>query len=113
MSSRVRVPVMCAPGIVSCIRLIVRRKVDFPQPEGPISAMTLLGSMLIEISLSAWKDPKNADTLSASMRFAMEGIVSLRVLDCSASGDEASNEAQEHHDQNQRKRRGPGAVSEV
>src|SRR6476469_302791 len=34
-----------APGITSCIRLSERRKVDFPQPEGPISAVTARGSM--------------------------------------------------------------------
>ena len=30
---------------VSCMRLRVRRKVDLPQPEGPIRAVTLLAAM--------------------------------------------------------------------
>ena len=34
-----------APGMVSCMRLRVRRKVDFPQPEGPMRAVTDLGSI--------------------------------------------------------------------
>src|SRR5258706_13473020 len=33
-----------APGTSSCIRLSVRRSVDFPQPEGPISAVTVLAT---------------------------------------------------------------------
>ena len=33
-------PVTRAPGIVSCIRLRQRRNVDFPQPDGPMIAVT-------------------------------------------------------------------------
>jgi hypothetical protein len=38
-SSRI-LPSTRAPGMVSFIRLMQRRKVDFPQPEGPIRAVT-------------------------------------------------------------------------
>ena len=34
-----------APGMTSCMRLIDRRNVDFPQPDGPIRAVMLRGSM--------------------------------------------------------------------
>ena len=34
-----------APGSTSCMRLSERRKVDFPQPDGPIRAVMLRGSM--------------------------------------------------------------------
>jgi hypothetical protein len=34
-----------APGSTSCIRFSERRKVDLPQPEGPIRAVMLRGSM--------------------------------------------------------------------
>ena len=33
-----------APGITSCMRLSDRRKVDLPQPDGPMKAVTDLGS---------------------------------------------------------------------
>ena len=32
---------MAAPGMNSCIRFSVRKKVDLPQPEGPIKAVTV------------------------------------------------------------------------
>jgi hypothetical protein len=35
-------PVTRAPVMVSFIRLMQRRKVDLPQPDGPISAVTAL-----------------------------------------------------------------------
>ena len=38
---------MCrAPGISSFIRLIERRKVDLPQPDGPMSAVTARGAIV-------------------------------------------------------------------
>ncbi len=48
---------MWAPGITSCMRLRVRRNVDFPQPEGPMSAVTCLGSMASVTSSTALKPP--------------------------------------------------------
>ena len=36
-----------APGVSSCIRLSERRKVVLPQPEEPISAVTLFGAIVI------------------------------------------------------------------
>src|SRR5271165_6481183 len=38
-------PESAAIGISSCIRLRMRRKVDFPQPDGPIRAVTMPGSI--------------------------------------------------------------------
>ena len=45
------------PGIRSFIRLIVRSSVDFPQPDGPISAVMRRGGTEIEMSLTARNDP--------------------------------------------------------
>ena len=39
---------------VSCMRFSVRRKVDLPQPEGPISAVTCFGGMARLTSWSTW-----------------------------------------------------------
>ena len=46
-----------APGITSCIRLSVRRRVDLPQPDGPMKAVTVRGSTVSETSSTAWKPP--------------------------------------------------------
>ena len=50
-------PCTYAPGITSCIRLSVRRKVDFPQPDGPMNAVTERGSTDISTSATALKSP--------------------------------------------------------
>src|ERR1700722_69320 len=43
--SRLTAPARAALGTSSCIRLRIRKKVDLPQPEGPMRAVTFLGSM--------------------------------------------------------------------
>jgi len=45
------------PGIVSFMRLRQRRYVDFPQPEGPIRAITERSGMLRSTSKSACFSP--------------------------------------------------------
>ncbi len=46
-----------APGVTSCMRLIERSTVDLPQPEGPMNAVTLFGSMVRMTLSTAWKSP--------------------------------------------------------
>jgi len=41
----------------SFIRLRHRRNVDFPQPDGPMSAVTLFSGMSIDTDLMAWSSP--------------------------------------------------------
>ena len=53
-------------GTSSCIRFRIRRNVDFPQPDGPISAVTFPGSMDSEIRSSTLWEPNHALTLVAS-----------------------------------------------
>ena len=43
--------------MTSCIRLSVRSTVDFPQPEGPMNAVTLRGCTESATSDTAWNDP--------------------------------------------------------
>ena len=43
-------PVTVALGMVSFIRLMQRRKVDLPQPEGPMKAVTRFAGMSSETS---------------------------------------------------------------
>ncbi len=44
-------------GIVSFIRFRQRRKVDLPQPEGPMKAVTVRSAMSMSTSLIAWLSP--------------------------------------------------------
>jgi hypothetical protein len=46
-----------ALGIVSFIRFSVRRKVDFPQPDGPMKAVTFSRLTSIETSSIAFLSP--------------------------------------------------------
>ena len=41
----------------SCMRSSARRKVDLPQPDGPISAVTCSDFIASEAFLIAWNDP--------------------------------------------------------
>ena len=43
--------------MTSCIRFSVRRKVDLPQPDGPMKAVTDRASMVIETSSTALNEP--------------------------------------------------------
>ncbi len=45
------------PGVTSCMRLRVRRKVDLPQPDGPMKAVTERGSTDMEMSSMARWEP--------------------------------------------------------
>ena len=55
--SSATLPLTWAPGITSCIRFSVRSSVDLPQPDGPMNAVTVRGSTVIETSCTAWKAP--------------------------------------------------------
>src|SRR5918992_2033897 len=61
-------PVIQPPGVTSCIRLRVRRKVDLPHPEGPIRAWTRLGEKRSETSFTAVKLPYMALSWSVTTR---------------------------------------------
>ena len=57
MPSIATVPSTRAPGITSCMRLMERRNVDLPQPDGPMSAVTERGSMDMLTPATARKSP--------------------------------------------------------
>ena len=46
-------PSTYAPGMTSCMRLSVRRNVDLPQPDGPMNAVTVRGSMIMSTPSTA------------------------------------------------------------
>jgi hypothetical protein len=56
-SSMVSRPSMRALGSTSCMRLTDRRKVDLPQPDGPMRAVIVLGSTVIETLSIALNEP--------------------------------------------------------
>ena len=57
MPSSVTSPSARAPGISSCIRLMQRTSVDFPQPDGPIIAVTLFAAKSRSTPLMASPSP--------------------------------------------------------
>src|SRR3954447_23068576 len=59
-------PVIQPPSESSCMRLRVRRKVDLPQPDGPISAWTRLLEKPSETPFTAVNLPYIAVSLSVS-----------------------------------------------
>jgi hypothetical protein len=56
-SSMVSRPSIRVPGSTSCMRLTDRRNVDLPQPDGPIRAVIVFGSTVIEMPSIALKEP--------------------------------------------------------
>src|SRR5438445_9696067 len=96
-----------APATTSCSRLSDRRNVDLPQPEGPMMAVTCLGSTVMLTSARARNEPNQALRPSTSMRLAIAGSRSGKPV---AAGQEAGDDGEQEHDEDQRKGTGPGPV---
>ena len=116
-------PVARAPGIVSCMRLRHRKNVDFPHPEGPITAVTFLSSSESVTPRMACTGPKYALSSCASRRDRDVGATSAvsrsvtgaavptTSVDHSAeagAGREAGREAEEEDERDEDERSGPG-----
>ncbi|CAB4961523.1 unannotated protein [freshwater metagenome] len=78
-------PAIDADGIISCMRLRMRRNVDLPQPDGPISAVTLPAGMSSDTRSSTLCVPNQAEMLRACRPASALGTVP--VADC--TGGEA------------------------
>ncbi len=50
-------PEVWVPSMRSFMRFMQRRKVDLPQPEGPMKAVMLLGATSMVTPERAWKSP--------------------------------------------------------
>ena len=61
-------PASLAPATDSCIRLRIRRNVDFPHPDGPMSAVTVAAGIDSETSSRTRLSPNQAETPTASSR---------------------------------------------
>src|ERR1039458_7923430 len=73
-------PSMRASGLSSCIRLMARRKVDLPQPLGPMMAVTARAAMSSETFLTAAFLPKMTDRLRTVRAGTVEDFASVAVF---------------------------------
>src|SRR5436309_15829467 len=105
-SSRSTLPWTVAPGMTSCMRLSERRNVDLPQPDGPMKAVTVLGSMVKVTPSTATLLPYDAVRPSTSNRLA---ICSFRpLLDESVpTREQARTDVQDDNHCNEREGPGP------
>src|SRR3954463_12954336 len=112
----------------SCIRFRARRKVDFPHPDGPISACTRLGGKLSDTDLTAVKLPYMAESLSVTMRGCRAvscsrqgGVARLKAcpersegvssaIEAEAAYGNAGSQAQDEDHKNQYQSGGPGIL---
>ena len=68
MPSMRTVPASDALGTSSCMRLRIRRNVDLPHPDGPISAVTWFAFISSETRSSTLWSPNHALTFSVDER---------------------------------------------
>src|SRR6185312_14364182 len=104
----------------SCIRFRVRKKVDLPHPDGPISACTRLGAKLSDTDFTAVNLPYMADSFSVTIRGRavsgsgrVAGAARLKVssaIEAEAAYGKASSQAQEENNQDQHQSGGPGVL---
>src|ERR1700722_5925115 len=103
-------PSMRASGFNSCIRLSARRKVDLPQPLGPMMAVTALAVTSSETSLTAARLPKKTERLrtikAASELFWVVAMKSNLVLETVAR-QKAHADVDGQHEQKQHERARP------
>src|SRR6185436_18365399 len=96
-------PVIQPPSTNSCMRLSVRRKVDFPQPDGPIRACTWFDANDSVALFTAVVLPYIAVSLSVSIRALSSATGQLTPRD-----SEPGTDAEHQHDEDQHQGRGPG-----
>src|SRR5947209_20336036 len=97
-------PFTVALGMVSCMRLRQRTKVDLPQPEGPMMAVTWRAGISRVISWSAWVVPNQA--LSSCTR--MPGSMLAGPLEHAPAGCEPYKNDGSHNGDDQDQRSSPG-----
>src|SRR6266851_5602380 len=92
------VPVTQPPSESSCMRLRQRRKVVLPQPEGPITAVTVCAGNRIDTSFTTARRPYRAvsRTASSCSRASAGGAM---VLPDGRAGGEGEREHEDHEHQ--------------
>src|SRR6267378_6271009 len=99
-------PSTLAFGIVSCIRLRQRMRVDLPQPEGPMTAVTMCSSMSIVMSWIASFSPYQAERDSTRSLVAMWDSPRYGT----EPDDDARNDAESEHHEDKDQRDAPGGL---
>src|SRR5450432_1962463 len=74
-----------AVGTVSCMRLRQRRKVDLPQPDGPMIAVTWRSCTSMPTPFTAWTLPKYASSEPTRMRGTASIVTAGRFMSDTSS----------------------------
>src|SRR5215469_16854207 len=84
--------------MVSCMRFRQRTKVDFPQPEGPMTAVAWFGGTSRLMLSSAWRAPNQAFKPETWMAVPISGCSSQHASarNQSHNADGADNQDDEH-----------------
>src|SRR3990172_2744734 len=117
-SSRIS-PWQLAPGMSSFIRLSARRKVDLPQPDGPMRAVTCRSISSMDTPLTAAFSPyrmersrvcilARASLLSVLMSVASLGLAARPGADGDRHGVQGKGE--DEKDEHRRVEEGPGGL---
>src|SRR5687768_13079549 len=99
-----------ASGIVSCNRFRQRRKVDLPQPDGPMIAVTSRSRSSSVTLRTPVALPKYAVRSTASSRVRPRSGARRSIAGAGAdsgSGDKAGNDTDDEHDGDEDERAGP------
>src|SRR2546429_1396910 len=96
-------PVTQPPSDSSCMRFRQRRKVLLPQPDGPITAVTVCAGNRMDTSFTTARRPYRAVSRTASSwSRASAGCAMAR------SHDPAGREGEDQHETHEHQRGGPG-----
>src|SRR5205809_2936399 len=104
--SRSTFPSTLVLGIVSCIRFRQRIRVDLPQPDGPMIAVTACSSISSVMSSIARFGPYQADSASVWIFTAIRGSPRRRP----DAGHDARDDADREHDEDEDEGRPPGRL---
>src|SRR6266571_2170351 len=104
--SRSTFPSTLVLGIVSCIRFRQRIRVDLPQPEGPMIAVTACSSISSVIPSIARFGPYQPDNASVWTFTAIRGSPRRRA----DAGHDSRDDADREHDEDQDEGRPPGCL---
>src|SRR6266545_6318045 len=96
-------PLTVAPGVSSCIRLRQRSRVDLPQPEGPMMAVTVCAGNSSDTSRTARCCPNSAVRCAASSRSRVLADATIAL-----PGDPAGRQRDHEDKPHQYQRRCPG-----
>src|SRR6266550_6118943 len=96
-------PLTVAPGVSSCIRLRQRSRVDLPQPDGPMMAVTICAGNKSDTSCTARWCPNSAVTCAASSRSRVLADATIAL-----PGDPAGRQRDHEDKPHQHQRRRPG-----